>query len=235
MSKMSALEIFNEVLRNCGESTVSGLSSLSGFQLLVWNKIIEALQDICTDEDTRLSFLESDGAVPMVTDSYKYEIAALASGGDMLTEDRESLRCADNSSKVKYLTPQEFDDKYPGGITAQRTGYPSEYTKYGGYFVFNNQATTGQNGQNVSFRYWKRPTLYSTATSTMTGDLPAPFDRTLLVPLATLKAMTYLGNDEAAVYKVQVFGNGSDIEGSMDKLKRIHSSPVLKPRVTYHF
>lgn len=233
MAKLNALELLNSILKNCGESDVSVLSSLSGFQLLAWNKLIEALHDICTDENTRLSFLEAEGAVPMVTNTYKYEIASLASGSDLMTEDKESLLCPDNSSKVKYITPQEFDDRNKGGVT--QTGYPSEYTKFGGYFVFNRKATADQNGKNVSFRYWKRPTLYSTATATMTGEIPEPFDRTLLVPLATLKSLAYLGSEEAAVYKIQVFGNGSDIEGSLDKMKRIHASPTLKPRVTYQF
>jgi hypothetical protein len=235
MAKLTALEVFNAVARNCGESTVAGLTALSGLQLVIWDKIIEAIQDICTDENTRVQFLEAEGSIPMTTGNYKYLISGLTSGSDMMTEDIKSLRSADNSNNLVYLTPQEFDEKYPGGITSSRQGYPTEYTKFGGYFVFNNQATATQNGKNISFRYWKLPAYYVAATPTGTSDIPEPFDRTLLVALASLKVLTYLGNDEASVYKVQVFGNNQDIEGSLDKMKRIYSSPILKPRVTYRF
>jgi len=135
MAKLTALEALNEVLRNCGESTVSDLASLSGFQLLAWYKLTDAIQDICTDQDTRLDFLEAEGEVPMATDEYKYEIASLASGSDLMKEDRESFRCPDNSSEVAYITPQEFDKRNKGHLT--QIGYRDKYTKYAGYFVFD--------------------------------------------------------------------------------------------------
>lgn len=235
MAKLTALEVFNAVARNCGESTVAGLTSLTGLQLLIWDKIIEATQDICTDENTRLQFLEATGLIPMVTGSYEYLISTLAAGSDLMTEDRESFHSTDNGNNLKYLTEQEWIEKYPSGITSARTGYPTEFSKYAGYFVFNNQAAAAQNAKNITFKYWKLPAYYATGTPSGTGDIPEPFDRTLLVALATLKVLAYLGSDEVSVYKVQVFGNGSDIEGSMDKIKRIYSSPVLKPRMTYKF
>jgi hypothetical protein len=235
MAKLTALEVFNAVARNCGEATVTGLSSLTGLQLLIWDKIIEAIQDICTDEDTRLQFLEASGQVPLVTGSYQYLISSLTYGADMLVEDTKSFRYQEASQNIPYMTPQEWDDLYPSGIGTDRVGSPNKYTKYAGYIVFNNQATASENGKIVYFRYWKIPTYYSTSTPTGTCDIPEPFDRTLLVALATLKVLTYLGNDEAAVYKLQVFGNGQDIEGSLDKMKRIYSSPILKPRMPYVF
>jgi hypothetical protein len=235
MAKLSALEVMNEVLRNIGESTVSVLTGLTGLQLVVWNKITEALQDICTDQNTRWSFLEKLGIVPMVTGSYQYLITSLTSGSDMQVEDIESFKQSDSGYNIKYKSPQEWDALYPKGITTALTGYPDEYTKYGGYLIFNTQATATQNGKNIDFRYWKHPTYFSTGTATGTCDIPEPFDRTLFVALATLKVLTYLGSDEAAIYKVQVFGNGQDIEGSLDKMKGLYSSPKLKPRVTYQF
>jgi len=235
MAKLTALETFNTVARNCGESVVAGLSSLSGLQLLIWDKIIEAIQDICTDENTRWQFLEKAGVIPMVTGSYQYLISGLTTGSDLMIEDIKSFRQSDSDSNIPYVTPQEWDEKYPDGIGTDRTGYPNEYTKFAGYFVFNNQATTTQNGKNIDFRYWKLPAYYATGTPTGTCDIPEPFDRTLLVALATLKVLAYLGNDEVSIYKVQVFGNGQDIEGAMDKMKRIYSSPILKPRMTYVF
>jgi len=235
MAKLTALQVFNAVARNCGESTVAGLTALTGLQLLIWDKIIEAMQDICTDENTRWSFLEKAGVIPMVTGNYQYQISALTTGSDMMVEDMKSMRSADYGNNIPYLTNQEWDAKYPEGITSARTGYPTEYTKFAGYFVFNNQATATQNGKNIDFRYWKLPSYYSESSPSGTADIPEPFDRTVLVALASLKVLTYLGNEEASVYKVQVFGNGQDIEGSLDKMKRVFSSPVIKPRMTYQF
>jgi hypothetical protein len=232
MAKMTALQVFNAVARNCGEATVSGLTSLTGLQLLIWDKIIEAIQDICTDENTRWKFLEAEGQIPMTTGNYKYQVSALTYGADLMTEDRESFRQEDSGIHLKYKTPQEWDTDYVAGIGATRTGYPDEITRYAGYFVVNYQATATQNGKIIYFRYWKTPTYYSESSPSGTCDIPEPFDRVLLVALATLKVLAYLGNEEMAVYKVQVFGNGSDIEGSLDKMKRIHSSPIIKPRFT---
>lgn len=239
MAKLSALEALNEVLRNCGEPTVSVLTSLSGLQLVAWNKIIEAIQDICTDETARWSFLESLGRIEMATGTNAYAITSLtgsSTGTDCMAEDKESFKSADSGYGPKFLTPQEFDAKYPKGITTDMTGYPEKYTKYAGQFVFDKKASASQNGKFIDFRYWKYPTYYSTATTTSTCDIPEPFDRTCLVALATLKVMAFLGNEEAAVYKMQVYGDPQkDEEGSLNKMRRLNSSPILKPRMTYQF
>lgn len=235
MAKLSALQTYNEVARNCGESTVTDLNTLSGLQNVIWNKIIEAIQDICTDEEAQLSFLEDSGEIPMTTGNYQYLISDLTSGADLLKEDEKSFRQSDAGQKITYLTAQEWDAKYPDGIGSDRVGCPTEYTRYGGYFVFNKQAGTTENGKNISFRYWKLPSYYDTSTPAGTVDIPEPFDRTCMVALATLKVLTYLGNEEASVYKMQVFGDGDKVEGSLDKLRRIYCSPKLKPRMSYVF
>ena len=234
MAKLTALQTLNAVLQNVGESTVASLTSLTGIQLICWDKITEALQDITTDQNTRWTFLESLGVVSLSTGNNAYTITALTTGSDMQEEDRESFKSPDADRKLIFLTPQEFDTKYPKGITSDMTGHPDYYMKYAGQIVFNKKASSAENGDLINFRYWKFPTYYSTATATGTSDVPEPFDRTLLVALATLKVLTYLGNSEASVYKVQVFGNGSDIEGSLDKAKRLHTSPQFKPRFTYN-
>lgn len=235
MAKLSALQAFNIVARNCGEATVTGLTALSGLQLVIWDKIIEAVQEICVDQNTRLRFLESEGQIPMTTGNYKYQISALTYGADLLYEDKDSFRQVDSDTNLTYKNPQEWDAKYPGGIGADRVGYPTEIMNYGGYFVVNNQATADQNGKIIYFRYWKCPSYYSESSPSGTIDIPEPFDRICLCALATLKVLTYLGNDEASIYKVQVFGNGTDIEGSLDKMKRIYTSPLIKPRVKFNF
>lgn len=235
MAKLTAIQILNQVLQNLGEAPVTQLTNLSGIQYTAWQRITEALQDISTDENTRWQFLESLGRVPMTTGNYAYTVTALTTGSDMMREDKESFRQSDSGYTIQYITPQEFDRLYQKGISTSMTGYPSVYTKYKGQLIFNKQATTVQNGKFIDFRYYKLPTYYSTDTSSGTGDIPEPFDMTCLVALATLKVLTYLESDEAAIYKVQVFGNGKDITGSLDKMKTIYSSPDFKPRVTYKF
>ena len=233
MAKLTALQALNRVLRNIGEAQVSSLSALSGIQMVAWEKLEEAIQEIVTDQDTRWSFLESLGKITLTTGNNAYTVTGLTTGSDMMLEDKESVRSADAQRGVKYVTPQELDKAYPKGITTEHTGYPDLYTIYAGQFVFNKQATATENGKFVDFRYWKHPTYYATATATGTTDVPEPFDRTLLVALATLKTMIHLGSADAGAYKVMVFGNNSDVEGSLDKMKRMHTSPRLKPRFTY--
>ena len=235
MAKLTAIQTLNAVLRNIGEAQVASITALTGIQLVAWDKITEAMQDLVTDQNTRWSFLESLGQVTLSTGNNAYTITGLTSGSDMMIEDKESVRSSDSGRRIPYKTPQEWDAMYPKGITTDATGYPDFYTKYANQFVFNKQASSVQNTKNIDFRYWKLPTYFATATSTGTTEIPEPFDRTLLVALATLKTMTYLGNPEASVYKVQVFGNDRDIEGSLDKMKRLFTSPLLKPRMTYRF
>lgn len=233
MAKLTTLQLFNAIMRNCGEEEVENMNNLTSFQNIAFDKLIEALTEICTDQNTKWQFLEGDGAIPMVTGSYQYQISALASGSDLQEEDKESLIAKDFGQKIKYITPQEFDKLYLNGVIEY--GCPTRYTKYNGYFVFNKIASAVENGKDVSFRYWKQATLPDTDSPSATLDIPEPFDRLLLIPLASMKTLAYLGNDEAAVHKLTVFGDGRDMEGSLAKLKEIYSSPELKPRVTYNF
>lgn len=234
MAKMNALQIVNQILENIGEvSNLTVLTGLSGIQVTVWDKLVEALQDLTSDQKNKWSFLESLGEVTMTTGNNEYTITALSSGSDMQTEDKESFRSPDAGLPVKYIDPQKFDALFPKGITTDRTGYPEFFTKYAGKIIFDKQASATQNSKAIKFRYWKHPTYYSTASPTGTGDIPEPFDRTLLVAYATLKVLTHLGSDEAAIYKIQVFGNDRDIQGSLDRMIEGYSSPELKSRMTY--
>lgn len=235
MAKLNALQALNRVLKNIGEAEVAALTSLSSLQALAFDKLNEAIDDVCTDENTRWQFLEKLGRVEMTTANYQYQITALTSGSDMMREDRESFSQADSGYNVKYITPQEFKALYPKGITTAVTGYPDKYTKHAGYLKFNKRATATQNTKYIDFEYWKLPTKYSTATATGTIDMPEPFDLTVIVNLATMKVLAYLSNEEAAVYKAHVYGDGRDAQGSLDKLKDIYASPDLRPRMTYQF
>jgi len=234
MSKINALDALNRVLENIGEEQVSVLTSLNTVQLMCFNKLNEAIQDVATENNGRWQFLECLGVIPMTTGSYQYTITALTSGSDLAEEDRDSFRQADSGENLTYITPQKFDSLYPKGIITDVTGYPDKFTKYGGKFVFNKQATATQNGKDINFRYWKHPTYYATATATGTTDIPEPFDISVIVNLATMKALAYLGNnEEAEIYKVRIYGDGRNVEGAFEKLKEHYSSPEIKPRVSY--
>lgn len=232
MAKMTALEIFNAVLTNIGEATVLSLTSLSGVQIVVRDKITEAIQEICTDENTRWQFLESFGSIPLATGAYRYLISGLAAGADMQREDRDSFIQTDTGTKAVFKTPQEWDKAYPRGILTSMTGYPDAYMRYAGYIVFNRYATAAENAKTIDFRYWKQPSYIDTGAPSGTLDIPEPFDRLVLVALATLKVLTFLGNDEAMVYKMTVYGDGRDVEGNLAKMIRIYGSPGLKTRLS---
>ena len=234
MSKMTTLQIFNAILANSGErSDLTGLTALAGIQNVAWNKLIEALVEICADQNTQWQFLESIGQIPLATGQYRYQISGLTLGADMQREDRESFRQPDTGVNIVCLTPQEWDKKFPNGIQSSSTGYPSYYMKYGGYIYFDKYATANENGKNVDFRYWKHPTYPATGTPSGVLDIPEPFDRILLVPLATMKTLIHLGNDEAIAYKLQVYGDDErTIEGSLNQMKEIYGSPDLIPRVS---
>lgn len=236
MAKLTTLEIVNNILRNCGErSDLTALTSLTGIQNVVWDKLYEALVEICADQDTQYQFLEADGEVPLVTGEYRYLISSLASVADMQREDRKSFRQFDSGNRITFLTPQEWDSKFPKGIESSMTGYPDNYMKFGGYIVFDKYATANENGDIVNFRYWRHPTAPSTSTPTATLDIPEPFDRVCLVTLATAKVLAYIGNDEAVNYYRQVYGDPNEkmVEGTLNQLKAIYSSPDLKPRVSF--
>jgi hypothetical protein len=53
--------------------------------------------------------------------------------------------------------------------------------------------------------------------------------------MATMKVLVYLGSEDAAAYKVQVFGDSGNYEGSYDKMKEIYGSPEITTTVTEVF
>lgn len=224
--------MINRILRNAGEeSDLTALTNLTSIQQVAFDKLTEAVQDVCVDESTQYKFLEKEGSITLVTGSYKYAKATVAS--DMQLYDRRSFVQPDSGNKVIFKTPQEWDELYPSGITSTVTGYPDNFMEFAGYFVLNKQATATENGKLVNFRYWRQPTLPDTATPSGTLDIPEPFDRLVLVSLATLKLLAYLGSDDAIIYHGQVFGDSSKgQDGSMQKLIDAYASPDLKMRLS---
>ncbi len=228
MAKKTNLELLNRVLRNIGEDTVSDLTSLNDIQMLSFNALNEAIIETATEDFWQP--LESLGTITMTTSVYSYDEPS-----DLWRVDIYSFRQTDKKNNLDFLTPQEWDDEYPEGIGTDKTGYPTEITRFGGKFYINKQPTSTQNGKYIRYRYWKRPTLFTTATDTSTCWIPEGFDETLLVDYATFKVLSHQGDDEAKTYYVKVFGDGKLQEGSLNKMRRIFKSGLLKPRVTYHF
>lgn len=232
MAKLTTLQMVNLILRNIGEeSSLADLSNLTNIQQIAFDKLVESVQEISTDEYTQWKFLESEGSITLTTGNYKYLKSAVT---DLQRYDRNTFRQEDSGNNLKYLNPDQWDEFYPNGITSNMTGYPDRFTDYAGYFVFNRQATSNENSKTVKFRYWRQPTLPDTASPSATLDIPEPFDRLVLVSLATMKVLTYLGNDEAIVYKVIVFGDGRDQDGNYQRLIETYASPEIKPRVSFN-
>ena len=226
MAKKTNLALLNRVLRNIGEDTVAALTALTDVQMLAFNALNEALIEIASEEFWQP--LESLGTMTMTTSGYSYDEAS-----DMWEPDKESFRQVDNKDHLAFRTPQEWDEDYPEGIGTDKTGYPTEISRYGNKFYVNKQATSTQNGKYIRYRYWKRPTMLTTATATETCWIPEGFDETILIDYATFKVLSHQGDEEAKVFYVKVFGDGRLNEGSLRSMKRLFRSSTLKPRVTY--
>ena len=226
MSKLTNLEITNAVLKNVGEATVSALTSLTGIQLVAWDAIQDVVMEIA--HQSRWRPLESLGTFTLVTSTATYTETS-----NLMYEDVESFRVPDNEDNIAVLTPQEWDSNYPKGIGTDTTGYPTAIMRYGGYFFLNKYPTTTENTKIVHFRYYQRPVLFGTGSTTGTCWFPEGTDYTVLINLATYKVMHYKDNPEAQVYYNKVYGRG----GTMERMNAIYSKDQgrLKARVTYAF
>ena len=215
MAKLTALEILNEVLQNAGLPTVSALTALTGIQNVAWDAINEVIQDLGTSDHWKT--LEASGAITLGSNTSTYSTAT-----DQADVDYESFRY-NQTKKLPYRTPQEFDRQY---LTQTSTGTPNVITEFGGYWRPYYIPDVAAHGKIISYRYWSKPTLLTTATSTGTCWIPETYDRTVLVNLATYRVLHYRGHPEAQVYYQKVYG-GQNEEGSIVKFKRIHRSPSL--------
>lgn len=234
MAKITVLEAVNKVLKNIGETgTLTVLTALTPIQLLAFDKLNEAIMDIATDQNYKWKFLEKSGRVALATGTSTYVVTSLTTGTDAIRFDLESFRSVDSGQNLNFLIPQEFDATYPAGIGTTNTGYPQNFTEFEGAIAFDSSVGASINGKYINFRYWKRPTLFSTTTTTGTVDIPEEFQLSVLINMATEKVLAYLQNEEAKYYHLEVYGDGAEKEGSFAKMKENLMSPELKPRFTY--
>lgn len=225
MAKLTALQALNQVLKRVGEAEVSSLTSLTTIQQMAFDSLNRALQEIAQGSD--LKPLETQGSATLVTGTSTY---AIASGFSSIAD--ESFRSPDASRLVTYVVPDEFDKKYPQGITTARSGYPEFVTIVFSQLQFDRTPTSAENGKIIYYRYYAVPTLYSTATSTGTSYVPEPYDNTLLVNYATWLTMSYMGHQEELKYWSYVFGDTGDRkpEGQLTIFRRRYAQPPNKAR-----
>lgn len=227
MAKLTALQALNGVLKRIGEAEVSSLTSLSVIQQQAFDNLNRALQEIA--QGVNLKPLETQGSVTLATGTSTY---ALPSGFSSISE--YSFRSQDTQQLIPLLTADEFDAKFPQGITSARVGYPEFVTVVFSQLQFDHVPTSTENNKIIYYRYYANPTLYSTSTATGTSYVPEPYDNTLLVNYATWLTMSYMGHQEEMKYWSYVFGEPGDRkpEGLLTVFKRRYAQPTTKVRFT---
>lgn len=217
MAKQTALQLVNKVLENLGEtSNLSVLTSLSGISLMVFNTINEVLYEIAFED--RYSPLEEDGSIVLSTG-----VTTVSVPTDMYAFDKDSFRY-NEEQKVYYYTPQRFDREYH---TQTDTGIPDKVYKWKSFWKPYLIPSSSANGKTIAYRYWKLPTILSTAAATGTCWIPEGFDLTLLCDWVTFKILHYKHNEEALVYYGKVWGDGKENEGNLATFKRLYRSPDI--------
>lgn len=227
MAKLTALQCTNIVLDRIGEAELSVLTSLTTIQQVAFDNLNRSIEKIF--QDINITTIETSGTITLATNTGAY---AFPTG--YRSCDKESFRSADANRNVRYLTVQEFDAKFPDGVTGTRVGYPQYICESFGQFVIDRYPTTAENGKIINYRYFKIPTLFSTASPTGNCEIPEGYDRTLLCDYATWLTMSYMGHSETQMYWALVFGEPGDRkpEGELTQFKRKFSQPPMKARFT---
>jgi hypothetical protein len=216
MAKATCLQVMNKIMSNLGETQLSSLTGLSGLSLLAFNALNEFLYDIAFKD--RYTPLEADGTITLVTSTATYSKPT-----DMFAFDKDSFRY-DDSAEVVFYTPQRFDREYKAQTDV---GIPNKIYQWTEYWKPYPIPGTSANTKTIKYRYWKFPTVYSTATPTGTSWIPEGFDITLLADYVTYKIMHYKENAQAPVYYAKVYGDGRENEGSLSMLKSLYRSPQV--------
>jgi len=226
MAKLTALQIVNKVLRNCGliSRDLSSLSNLNVMQTLVLDAINESILEIGLSEHWKP--LEATGTITLVADQQDY-----TQPSDMNDFDKKSFIYSGDDTNVEYYTPQEVDELYP---SRDATGAPKIIWEFEGKWNVYYIPSSGQEGETITYRYWKIPTTFDGSDDDATCWFPEGFDKLVLVNHATYKVLHYRGNAEAQIYYLKVFGDlYRRIEGTLDKMRHIWMSPkISRVRVT---
>lgn len=234
MAKETNLGLLNEVLKRIGEPVATVLTSLSGIQLVAWDAIQEVIMEVAAMGNWIP--LEVSNTFTLATGTNTYAIPT-----DMIKENIYSFRCPDNDDNIEFAIPKEWDLSYPKGIGTATTGYPTAITRDDDVFRLNKYPALAQNTKKIYYRYWKRPPLLQTATTTGTATdvvswFPEGTERTVLVSLAVYKVLVYKNSPEAPEYYNRVFG-GQESEGTLNRMRRqyMNAPARVKPLVTYPF
>jgi hypothetical protein len=221
MAKFNVLQVLNRIQENLGENRSTGLTALSGMNLLIFNTMNEVLYEI--SQDYKYDFLETEFSFPLVTNTATYTSTQTIG---MFDFDRSTGSFRYNEERpIPYFSWQRFNREFP---TRTSTGVPSLIYYWGGYFRPYPIPASSENGKIVYFKGWTHPTMFSTATATGTCSLPEGFEITLLADYVTYKILHYRGNPEWQIFYNKVFGSSDGkIEGSLNALKRLHGSPVI--------
>ena len=220
MAKQTLLQLINKILSNIGEAQISSTTGLSGMSLLIFNTLNEVLYEIF-DNPGKYQPCETNCTLTLTSNVATYAVAT-----DIFDFDRDSF-IYNSEKEIVYYTPQRFDREYK---KATDTNVPDKIYQFQGYWRPYPIPNTTADGKLITFRAWKFPTPYSTATSTGTSIMPEGFDITLLADYVTWKVMVYKENSQAQFYYVKVFGDGRNIEGSLDKFISLYRSPDLSDR-----
>ncbi len=231
MAKSNQLALLNKLLEKINEPTVSSLTALTGRNLLAWNSLNEALREIYQYNQGRWNFNEARFTITLASATSSY-----TKDSSLLDYDEETFIDTENESPLEFMEYQDFRNQYPN-VTSTDTGYPTIFTERNGMFYFNYCPGTLQASKTIVYDGWSLPTLFSTATSTSTCEIPELFEDEVLIKVAKWKVFLFDGDSEANALHREIFGEGSrGIEGALPSMKRSLSSQRLKKmRVNYVF
>lgn len=219
MAKSNALQILNKVLNNLGEPATSAgsFASISGLALLVFNTMNEVVYDL--GNDYKFQENEVDISITMATGVSTYTASV-----SLVDFDKKSFSY-DGKVPLPYYTSERIDREYP---VKTNTGIPQVAWYWAQFFRVIPIPAASENGKLLTFRGWRIPAIYDTASTAGISFIPEGFDLTLLANWVTFKVLAYKGNPEAQVYYSKVFGTADGkMEGQLDKYKRSHGSPQM--------
>lgn len=227
MSKSTALVLLNKVLKNCGLPVVTGVSDLDAAETVCWDALNEAVDTIYGAE--RWQFAEEAYSLTMSSATRQYSASST-----MDDFDKETFGNQYADDDMEFISPSQFFRAHPDQVEEQK-GSPASVTYHKGKFFVVPWPDVNNHGSLIFFKGWKKPGVV--ATSTGTFGIPETYEESVLVNLATYKAMHYLGMAEAGVYYAKVYGSkeSPDEEGSFNQMKRRYLSGDLQPVMDYIF
>ena len=215
MAQLTALQVMNKVLDNNGLPQVTVLTSLTGINNVALNMIQTVLAQVASGDSWRP--LETTGTITLATSTATYALPS-----DFNKLDKRSFKYLEQH-RPTFIDSNEMDL-----ITLDQdaTGEVTHIFIAGTNFNVYPVPTATENGDTITYRYWKVGTRIDTASPSAATWFPEPYDETVLVNMATARLMSYRQMGEAIVYTQIVYGVRGSLEGSLDQMKKVHSSPT---------